>query len=470
MNEPQSTLNHHSSTILSKKRKSFESTAEELPRSAQSRPFSNTICKTECVSPSVRSFTSLPASLASRSSLRYRRSAKGRTTPSSSGCAAGHAIGHTPDSTLRRPLLLLTGRSFISPPDKHLKQQVFPGQKSAKRARLNGSSPLLLTTKIAESVEKAVTPRDSTPLTTQLHLPALPSYEAVSTSSSSQRYSRSLRSVQSPVSVSITQGEILCMPVKRRRAASLQIQDEMRIFRRHRRHEGTGSVAAAASTRHSRGHVLYRSRRNGVSVPEANKRPDTRHRSSFSLTDQPRKLVGIDKLASRPRPGKETSRIDVHDSRAAKSIMNSCLEDVARNDMPLSHSQLLALHQLRLPRSTAKSATLGLSFKHPDPVFASRLAALHLPAAISLSDKPGIGRSASHSGVSSAGTTIEFPSDLSPSIPSLTPPVTRKTLRELDLPEILQCRQLRHDVVFDANLMFRPNFDGDRCGVVNFDK
>ena len=45
----------------------------------------------------------------------------------------------------------------------------------------------------------------------------------------------------------------------------------------------------------------------------------------------------------------------------------------------------------------------------------------------------------------------------------LAPPVTKTTLRELDLHEILRNPQLRHDVVFDPNLMFRPNYDGERC-------
>ncbi|GAA5935618.1 hypothetical protein JCM3775_003367 [Rhodotorula graminis] len=45
---------------------------------------------------------------------------------------------------------------------------------------------------------------------------------------------------------------------------------------------------------------------------------------------------------------------------------------------------------------------------------------------------------------------------------SLAPPVTKTTLRELDLNEILRNPQLRHDVVFDPNLMFRPNYDGER--------
>ncbi|CAO1637852.1 unnamed protein product [Parajaminaea phylloscopi] len=46
--------------------------------------------------------------------------------------------------------------------------------------------------------------------------------------------------------------------------------------------------------------------------------------------------------------------------------------------------------------------------------------------------------------------------------PPLTPPITRATLRELDLSEILKNPQLRHDIVFDANVQFRPNFDGER--------
>ncbi|UZJ56779.1 hypothetical protein CBS101457_006099 [Exobasidium rhododendri] len=47
-------------------------------------------------------------------------------------------------------------------------------------------------------------------------------------------------------------------------------------------------------------------------------------------------------------------------------------------------------------------------------------------------------------------------------IPSLHPPITRQTLKELDLHEILKNPQLRHDIVFDANVQFRPNFDGER--------
>lgn len=42
------------------------------------------------------------------------------------------------------------------------------------------------------------------------------------------------------------------------------------------------------------------------------------------------------------------------------------------------------------------------------------------------------------------------------------PPVTQQTLRELELSEIFKNAQLRHDIVHDPNLQFRPNTDGER--------
>ncbi|KAF9173723.1 hypothetical protein BGX21_006414 [Mortierella sp. AD011] len=41
-------------------------------------------------------------------------------------------------------------------------------------------------------------------------------------------------------------------------------------------------------------------------------------------------------------------------------------------------------------------------------------------------------------------------------------PITRETLRELDMIEIFKNPQVRHDIVFDPHLQFRPNFDGER--------
>ncbi|KAG0280479.1 hypothetical protein BGZ95_009966 [Linnemannia exigua] len=49
-----------------------------------------------------------------------------------------------------------------------------------------------------------------------------------------------------------------------------------------------------------------------------------------------------------------------------------------------------------------------------------------------------------------------------PNPSTLMLPITRDTLRELDLFEIFKNPQLRHDIVFDPHLQFRPNFDGER--------
>ncbi|KAG0289184.1 hypothetical protein BGZ96_007198 [Linnemannia gamsii] len=49
-----------------------------------------------------------------------------------------------------------------------------------------------------------------------------------------------------------------------------------------------------------------------------------------------------------------------------------------------------------------------------------------------------------------------------PNPATLMLPITRDTLRELDLFEIFKNPQLRHDIVFDPHLQFRPNFDGER--------
>ncbi|KAI5784688.1 T-complex protein 11-domain-containing protein [Geopyxis carbonaria] len=49
-----------------------------------------------------------------------------------------------------------------------------------------------------------------------------------------------------------------------------------------------------------------------------------------------------------------------------------------------------------------------------------------------------------------------------PDLAEHKPPVTLSTLKELDLHEIYRNPKLRHDVVFDSQLHFRPNLDGNR--------
>lgn len=44
----------------------------------------------------------------------------------------------------------------------------------------------------------------------------------------------------------------------------------------------------------------------------------------------------------------------------------------------------------------------------------------------------------------------------------LLPPINLQSLKEIDLHEILKNPQLRHDILFDPQLQFRPNLDGER--------
>lgn len=62
----------------------------------------------------------------------------------------------------------------------------------------------------------------------------------------------------------------------------------------------------------------------------------------------------------------------------------------------------------------------------------------------------------------SKGTHIGHVSALNlTSIPPL-PPINLHSLKEIDLHEILKNPQLRHDILFDPQLQFRPNLDGER--------
>lgn len=56
---------------------------------------------------------------------------------------------------------------------------------------------------------------------------------------------------------------------------------------------------------------------------------------------------------------------------------------------------------------------------------------------------------------------LAYHSHLPSPAPSL-PPINLQSLKEIDLQEILKNPQLRHDILFDPQLQFRPNLDGDR--------
>ncbi|KAI9785710.1 MAG: hypothetical protein M1839_008727 [Geoglossum umbratile] len=88
------------------------------------------------------------------------------------------------------------------------------------------------------------------------------------------------------------------------------------------------------------------------------------------------------------------------------------------------------------PATSAMTQASGLSSSHSDA-----LAASHYTSEAHQTD----------------GTSTQL------SISSLhPPPVTAKSLSELDIPQIVNNPKLRHDVGFDPNLHFRPNLDGEK--------
>lgn len=141
-----------------------------------------------------------------------------------------------------------------------------------------------------------------------------------------------------------------------------------------------------------------------------------------------------------------------HHRRRAKSLPAS----LSPAHLPAASLPSRTAQRSRLPASSRRtdspSADDSIQQPRPPPLLQSpsspksfsqdELATLH---ALALSEKEG--------SLSTAGITTA----------SLVPPITKDTLHELDLSEILRNPQLRHDVVFDPNLMFRPNYDGERC-------
>ncbi|PWN51701.1 hypothetical protein IE53DRAFT_409975 [Violaceomyces palustris] len=130
--------------------------------------------------------------------------------------------------------------------------------------------------------------------------------------------------------------------------------------------------------------------------------------------------------------------------RRAQSVPNMRAKAVVDLSQPSCHRLLLPSHWASYIASrTEGRASRNVSSEH----YTSSM----------LSGRPtvgGVNAQASAQQLAGRGKSVFTP--------SLHPPITRHTLRELDLFEILKNPQLRHDVVFDPNVQFRPNFDGER--------
>ncbi|CAN3372560.1 hypothetical protein DIURU_004945 [Diutina rugosa] len=99
--------------------------------------------------------------------------------------------------------------------------------------------------------------------------------------------------------------------------------------------------------------------------------------------------------------------------------------------------------------------------------FVRRFRSRSLPIINYSQRSPGYKSHFSTAAASSASTLSKHPHPrhhhhhLGTSIPPL-PPINLQSLKEIDLHEILKNPQLRHDILFDPQLQFRPNLDGER--------
>lgn len=84
------------------------------------------------------------------------------------------------------------------------------------------------------------------------------------------------------------------------------------------------------------------------------------------------------------------------------------------------------------------------------------------PKYLSTSSLPSPKSTKKHAGSKRQHSPLLPPSASCPNAPIQPPPVNSQSLREIDLQEIFKNPQLRHDIIFDPQLQFRPNLDGER--------
>ncbi|KAK9493439.1 T-complex protein 11-domain-containing protein [Lipomyces doorenjongii] len=151
---------------------------------------------------------------------------------------------------------------------------------------------------------------------------------------------------------------------------------------------------------------------------------------------------------------------------------DSAMSDVdSEVDMPSSTAEHITRSQLPTPAASPAPPSLQLSpAGEPSRTAYRRMRSKSLPDISLLSlhtsaieewsvKKRGSRHHHRHSHRHHRSSKVASPSE---SVSSNVPPVNLQGLRELDLQEIFKNPQLRHDIVFDPQLQFRPNLDGER--------
>jgi hypothetical protein len=112
------------------------------------------------------------------------------------------------------------------------------------------------------------------------------------------------------------------------------------------------------------------------------------------------------------------------------------------------------------PTPPSRKAHRGRSRSLPNLIFSD--SKVHKRTADPSSPARRKRRSGAPFAVSGAASYAVSDSSSNSNRPVTPPPVNGASLREIDLTEIFKNPQLRHDIVFDPQLQFRPNLDGER--------
>lgn len=112
--------------------------------------------------------------------------------------------------------------------------------------------------------------------------------------------------------------------------------------------------------------------------------------------------------------------------------------------------------------SSSNSSTPPLESRNRNDDKSNRISSASLKNAIMLNQQGLISSTNNHNVISLQERINYFNRQKSPKLNMLLPPINLQCLKEIDLQEIVKNPQLRHDIIFDPLLQFRPNLDGER--------
>ncbi|KAF9987507.1 hypothetical protein BGZ75_000550 [Mortierella antarctica] len=227
------------------------------------------------------------------------------------------------------------------------------------------------------------------------------------------------------------------------------------------RHQANGTEAYHTQKRHSRVHPFDKESTGSKPDDSSSDEMSSSSSSSASSSSVTSGQVNVTPPTVHSKGG-EASIHPLDSDRVAEASIRKEHQAAAISRKVVNNTDLTATPDTRhggtMVSSNTPVASIAASGSQPERAIAQPQ--LHRDTAVS---KESTNRS------SSIQQSTRTPSaQYGPALPvasgttNLQLPITRATLRELDLLEIFKNPQLRHDIVFDPHLQFRPNFDGER--------